>query len=164
MSRYEVGWSVRLSFRYPIDVAGPEALVDSAQRVAVACARTPRDATVQFESVLREAAPSVAYALFAFGGQENIVTDIPQRYKSSCILLIQLAGCHDAKYHGGIRHPPCLQTCYLSPTLQSGTAIITTMTTIFLGCSSICESLRIHHSKVARADSPAVATSCAMPP
>ena len=81
----------------PTDAASQEAVVGSAQRVVVARARTPRDAAVQhcleylgsehpdfeveasarsvvqFEGVLPEAAPCVAYAPVDLDGQVSIV-------------------------------------------------------------------------------------------
>ena len=85
----------------PTDAASQEPVVVSAQRVVVARARAPRDAAVQyclenlgsehldfglegrarpvvqFEGVLPEAAPCVAYAPVDLDGQVGIVVDVP---------------------------------------------------------------------------------------
>ena len=85
----------------PSDAAGQEAVVGSAQRVLVARVRAPRDAAVQhclqyfgfqhqdfeleggarsvvqFEEILPEAAPGVAYALVDLDGQVGVVVDVP---------------------------------------------------------------------------------------
>ena len=84
----------------PTDAASQEAVVGSAQRVLVARARAPRYAAVQhyleylgsyhpdfelegsarsvvqFEDVLPEAAPCVAYAPIDLDGQVGIVVDV----------------------------------------------------------------------------------------
>ena len=85
----------------PTDAASHEPVVDSARRVVVARARAPRDtavqhcleyfgswhpdfelersarSVVQFEGVLPEAAPCVAYAPVDLDGQVGVVVDIP---------------------------------------------------------------------------------------
>ena len=95
----------------PTDARSQEAVVGSAQRVVVARARTPRDAAVQhcveyigsehpdfelkwsarsvvqFESVLPEAAPCVAYAPIDLDGQVSLWLTFPPRYTNSSVWL-----------------------------------------------------------------------------
>ena len=112
----------------PTDVASQEVVVCSAQRVVVARARAPRDAAVQhclgylgsehpyfelersarsvvqFEGVLPEAAPCVAYAPVALEGPVGIVVDVPLEVYELVRLAVHLACCLYAKYGGGLRH------------------------------------------------------------
>ena len=100
-----------MCFHQPV-AASQEFVVDSAQRVVVARARSPRDAAVQhclvylgswcpdfelegstrsvvqFEGVLPEAAPCVTYAPVDRDGQVGIVVDIPPEvYKLVRVVL-----------------------------------------------------------------------------
>ena len=113
----------------PTDSTSQEAVVGSAQRVVGACVRAPRDAAVQhyleylgsehpdfelegstrsvvqFEGILPEAAPCVAYAPIDLDGQVSIVVDVrPQIYKP-VRLAVYLARCLYAECGGGLRHP-----------------------------------------------------------
>ena len=60
---------------------------------------------MQFESVLPEAAPYVAYAPIDLGGQVGIVTDIPLEVYELVRLTVHLARRLYAEYGGGFRHP-----------------------------------------------------------
>ena len=96
----------------PTDAAGSqEALAGSARRVVVACARAPRNAAihhcleylrsehpyfevegsarsvVQFEGVLPEAAPCVAYAQIDLDEQVGIMADVPPEVHNSFVWL-----------------------------------------------------------------------------
>ena len=92
----------------PTGAASQEAVVGSAQRVVVARARAPRDAAVQhcleylgsehpgfelegsarsvvqFEGILPEAEPCVAYAPVGLDGQFSVVVDVPPRGIKTC--------------------------------------------------------------------------------
>ena len=85
----------------PTDAASLKAVVGSAQRAVVACARAPRETVIQhcheylgsehpdfelegsarpvlqFEGVLPEAAPCVSYKPIYLDGQVGIVVDVP---------------------------------------------------------------------------------------
>ena len=115
----------------PTDEASQEALVGSVQRVVVAHARAPRDTAVQhcleylgsehpdfelegsarpvvqFEGVLPEAAPYVAYAPIDLDGQVGIVADVPPEVDELVCLVVHLARCPYAEYGGGLQHPLC---------------------------------------------------------
>ena len=104
----------------PTDAASQEAVVGSTQRVVVARARAPRDAVVQhcprtnfeleeaarsvvqFEGVLPEAAPCVAYAPVDLSGQVGVVVDVPPEVYKLVLLFVHLARCLDAEYGGGL--------------------------------------------------------------
>ena len=113
----------------PTDAASQEpVVVGSAQRVVVARARAPRDAVVQhyleylgswhpdfehegsarlvvqFEGVLPEAAPCVAYAPVDLDGQVGIVVDVPPEVYKVVRLVVHLARCLYVEYGGGLRH------------------------------------------------------------
>ena len=100
------------------DAAGQEAVVGSAQDVVVARARAPRDAAVQlcleyfgfqhpdlelegsarsivqFEGILPEAAPGVAYAPVDLDGQVGVVADVPPEvYKLVRLFVYLLTDC-----------------------------------------------------------------------
>ena len=99
----------------PTDAASQEPMVGSAQRVAVARARAPRDAAVQhclgylgskhsdfelegsarsvvqFEGILPEAAPCVVYAPIDLDGQVSIVVDVPPEMYEPVRLVVHLA-------------------------------------------------------------------------
>ena len=116
-------------FVSPTDVASQEVVVGSAQRVVVACARAPRDAVVQhcleylgsqhpdfelersawsvvqFEGVLPEASPCVAVAPVDLHGQDDIAVDVPPEVYELVRLVVHLAGCLNAEYGDGLRHP-----------------------------------------------------------
>ena len=101
----------------PTEAANQESVVDSAQRVVVARARAPRDAAVQhcleylgswhpdfelegsawsvvqFEGVLPEAAPRVAYAPVDLDGQFGIVVDVSSEVYKLVRLVVHLARC-----------------------------------------------------------------------
>ena len=112
----------------PTDAASQEPVVGSAQRVVVARARTPHDAAVQhcleylgsehpdfelegsvrsvvqFEGVLPEAAPFVAFAPVDLDGQVGVVVGVsPDLYKL-VRLVVHLARCLYAECGGGLRH------------------------------------------------------------
>ena len=113
----------------PTDAASQEPLVGSAQRVVVVCARAPRHAAaqhcleypgsqhpdfelegsarsvVQFEGVLPEAAPCVAYAPVDLDGQVGIVVDVSPEVHKSVRLVVHLVRCLYAECGGGLRHP-----------------------------------------------------------
>ena len=113
----------------PTDAVSQEPVAGSAQRIVVARARAPRDAAVQycleylgsehpyfelegsawsvvqFEGVLPEAAPCVAYASIDLDGQVAIVVDVPLGVYELVGLIIHLARCLYAEYGGGLRHP-----------------------------------------------------------
>ena len=119
----------------PTDAASQEAVVGSAQRVVVARARAPRDAAVQhcleyldsefpgfelegsarsvvqFEGILPEAAPCVAYAPIDLDGRVVIVVDVSREVCELVRLVVHLTRCLYAKYGGGLRQPPsCVST------------------------------------------------------
>ena len=105
----------------------------SAQRVVVARARAPRDAAVehcleylgsehpyfglegsarsvvQFEGVLPETAPCVAYAPVDLDGQVGIVVDVPPELYELVRLVVHLARCLYAECGGGLRHIPSVR-------------------------------------------------------
>ena len=113
----------------PTDTANQEAVVGSAQRVVVVSARAPCDAVVQpcleylgseypgfelegstrsvvqFEGVLPEAAPCVAYAPTDLDRQVGIVVDVPPEVYKLVRLVVHLARCLYAEWGGGLRHP-----------------------------------------------------------
>ena len=113
----------------PTDASSQESVVGSAQRVVVARARAPRDvvvqhyleyldsshpdyelegsarSVVQFEGVLPEAAPCVAYAPVDLDGQVGIVVDVPPAVDKLVRLVVHLARCLYAECGGGLRHP-----------------------------------------------------------
>ena len=115
----------------PTDAASQEPVVGSAQRVVVARARAPRDAAVQhcleclrsehpevelegsarsvvqFEDVLPEAAPCVAYATVDLEGQVGILVDVAPEVYKLVRLVVHLARCLYAEYGGGLWHPLC---------------------------------------------------------
>ena len=104
----------------PTDAASQKAVVGSAHRVVLARARAPRDAAVQhyleylgsqypdfeleesarsvvqFEGVLPEAAPCVAYAPVDLDGQVVIVVDVPPEVYRALSLRNLVSG-----YEGG---------------------------------------------------------------
>ena len=101
----------------PTDAANQEAVVGTARHVVVAHARASRDAVVQqcleylgsehpdfelegsatlvvqFEGVLPEAAPRVAYAPIDLDGQVGIVVDVPPEVYELVRLVVHLARC-----------------------------------------------------------------------
>ena len=113
----------------PADAASQEAVVGSTQRVVVARSRAPRDAAVQhcleylgsehsdsehegsarsvvqFEGVLPEAAPWVAYAPIDLDGQVGTWVDVPPEIYELVRLVVHLARCLYPEYGGGLRHP-----------------------------------------------------------
>ena len=113
----------------PTDAASQEPVVGSVQRVVVARARAPCDtavqhcleylgskhpgfelegsarSVVQFEGVLPEAAPCVAYAPVDLDGRVGIVVDVPPEVYKLVRLVAHLARCLYAEYGGGLRHP-----------------------------------------------------------
>ena len=110
------------------DAASQEPVVGSAQRVVVARARAPRDAAVhhrleylgserpdselegsarsvvQFEGVLPEAAPCVAYAPVDLDEQVGVVVDVSPEVYKLVRLVVHLARCLYAGYSGEPRH------------------------------------------------------------
>ena len=113
----------------PTDTASQETVVGLAQRVVVARARGPRDAAVhhcleylgcyhpdfelegsarsvvQFEGILPEAAPCVAYARVNLNGQVTVGISVPPEVYKLARLVLHLACCLYAEYGGGLRHP-----------------------------------------------------------
>ena len=113
----------------PVYAASLEAVVGSAKRVVMTRARTPRDVAVQhcleyfdsqhpdlelegstrlavqFEVVLAQAAPCVAYAPIDVDGQVGIVVDAFPEVYELVLLAVHLADCLYAEYAGGLRHP-----------------------------------------------------------
>ena len=111
------------------DVASQEPVVGSAHRAVVARARAPCDAAVQycleylsskhpdfelegstrsvvqFETILPQAAPCVAYAPIDLDGQVGIVVDIPPDVYQLVRLVVHLTRYLYAEYGGGLRHP-----------------------------------------------------------
>ena len=111
------------------DAVSQEAVEGSAQRVVVARARAPRDvvvqhcleylgfehpdfaldgsirSVVQFESVLPEAAPCVAFAPIDLDGQIGIVVDVPPEVYELVRSVVHLACCIYAECGGRLRHP-----------------------------------------------------------
>ena len=101
----------------PADAASQEAVVGSAQRVVVVHSRAPRDpavrhwlecfgsehpdfelegsarSVVQFEGVLPESAPCVAYAPIALDGQVGIRVDVPPEVYELVRLVVYLTRC-----------------------------------------------------------------------
>ena len=62
---------------------------------------------VQFNGVLPEAAPCVAYAPGGLDGQVGIVVDIPPEVCELVCLVVHLVSCfYYTEYGGGLRHPP----------------------------------------------------------
>ena len=124
----------------PINAASQKPVVGSAQRVVVACAQAPCDAAVQhcleylgsehpdfdlegsarsvvqFEGVLPEAAPCVAYAPIDLDLQVGIVVDVLPEVYELLRLVVRLARCLYAAH-----------TTTIAPI-------------IFLGCSDDCET------------------------
>ena len=121
---------------------------------------------VQFEGILPEAAPGVAYAPVDLDGHIGVVVDVPPEVYEIVNLLVYLAGSLDAECGGGIRYPPCAQTLIsvlASETVRPNvthTAMITTI--IFLSCSGDFETTPassayiMPHIDVSGAGSPAV--------
>ena len=152
----------------PTDAASQEAMVGSAQRVEVARTRAPRDAAiqhwgeylgsehpdfeleggtlsvVQFEGILPEAAPCVAYAPIDLDGQVNIVVDVPPRYTNSFVWLYTwpAASTLNMAVDSGI--PFVLKhmiSVFAPDTVRPNAAHTTTITPIiFLGCSGDCKT------------------------
>ena len=115
----------------PTDAESQKLLVGSAQRVVVARARAPRGAAVQhcleylgsehpdfelegsarsvvqFESVLPEAAPYVAYEPVDLDEQVGIVVDVSPEVYKLVRLVVHMACCLYAECGGGFRHPLC---------------------------------------------------------
>ena len=60
---------------------------------------------VQFEGILPEAAPDVAYAPVDLDGQVGVVVDVPLEVYEIVRLFVYLAGILDAECGGGIRYP-----------------------------------------------------------
>ena len=113
----------------PTDAASQEPVVSSAQCVVVARARVARDAAVQhsleylgsehpyfelqgsarsvvqFEGVLPEAAPCVAYAPVDLDGQVGIVVGVSTEVYKLVRLVVSLARCLYAECGGGLRIP-----------------------------------------------------------
>ena len=113
----------------PTDAANQNAVEGSTQRVVMARARAPRDAAVQhcleclgsehpdfvlegsarsavqFEDVLPEAAPCVAYAPIDRDGQVGIVVDVPPEVYELVRLAVHLARYLYAECGGGLRPP-----------------------------------------------------------
>ena len=113
----------------PTDAASQEPVVGSAQLVVVAHVRDPRDApvqhcleylgsqhpafelegsarlVVQFEGVLPEAAPCVAYTPADLDGQVGILVDVFSKVYKLVRLAVDLARCLYAECDGGLRHP-----------------------------------------------------------
>ena len=103
----------------PTDAASQEHVAGLAQRVVVVRARAPRDAAVQhcleesarsvvqFEGVLPEAAPCVAYAPVDLDGQIGIVVDVPPEvYK-----LVRLNVAADSDIPFSRKHMNIHSTC-----------------------------------------------------
>ena len=112
----------------PTDAASQEPGVGSAQRVVVAHAQVLSDAAVhhcleylgswhpdfdlegsdrsvvQFEGVLPEAAPCVAYAPVGLDGQVDIALDVPPEVYKLVRLVVHLPHCLYAENGGGLRH------------------------------------------------------------
>ena len=115
----------------PTSAASQEPVVGSAQRVVVARARVPHDAgvqhcleylgsynpdfelersarlVVQFEGMLPEAAPCIAYAAVDLDGQVGTVVDVSSEVYKLVRLVVHLARCLYAECGGGLRHPLC---------------------------------------------------------
>ena len=113
----------------PTDVASQEAVVGSVQRVVVARTRPPRDAAiqhclqylgtkhpyfdlegrarsvVQFEGLLSEAAPCIAYAPIDLDGKVSIVVHVPPEVYKLVRLVVHLTRCLYAECGGGLQHP-----------------------------------------------------------
>ena len=113
----------------PTDAASQEAVVDSAQRVVVVRARTPRGAAVQhclqylgsehtdfelggsawsvvqFRGVLPEVASCVAYAPVDLDGKVGMVVSVPSEVFELVRLVVHLARCLYAECGGDLRHP-----------------------------------------------------------
>ena len=111
------------------DAASQEPVVGSAQRVVVARSRAPRDtaaehcleylgshqpdfelegstrSVVQFEGVLPEAAPCVAYAPVDLDGQVGVLVDVFPEVYELVRLVVDLARRLYAECDGGLRHP-----------------------------------------------------------
>ena len=101
----------------PADAASQKSVMGSVQRVAVAHARTRRDAAVkycleylgsehpgfelegsarsivQFESILPEAAPCAVYAPIDLEGRINVVIDVPPEVYKLVRLVVRLVRC-----------------------------------------------------------------------
>ena len=60
---------------------------------------------VQFEDVLPEAIPCVAYAPVDLDRQVGVVVDVPPEVYKLVRLVVHLARCLYAEYGGGLRHP-----------------------------------------------------------
>ena len=112
----------------PTNAASQEAVVGSAQRVVVAHVRAPRDEAVhhcreclgseypnfelegsarlvvQFEGILPEATPCVAYAPIDRDGQVGIVVDVPSEIYELVRLVVHLARCLYHEFYGGSNH------------------------------------------------------------
>ena len=152
----------------PTDAVSQEHVVGSAQRVGVARARAPRDtavqhcleylgsqhpdfelvgsarSVVQFEGVLPEAAPCVAYAPADLDGQVGIVVDVSSEVYYLDRLVVHVARCHtlDVAMDSGIRFASKHMISILaSDTVRPNAAHTTTITPIiFLSCSGDCET------------------------
>ena len=155
--------------RSSIDAASQEAVVGSAQRVVVASAWAPRGAAVQhcieyfgsdhpdfeleggarpvvqFEGVLLEDAPCVAYAPINLDGQVGIVVDLPPEVDELIRLVVHLARCLYAECGDVLRRHPFVRkhviSVLASDTVRPNAAHTTTITSIiFLSCSGDCET------------------------
>ena len=151
----------------PNDTASQEPVVGSAQRVVVARARASRDAAVQycleylgswhpdfdfegsarsvvqFEGVLPEAAPCVAYAPVDLDGQVGILVDVSPEVYKLIRLVVHLTRCFYAECGGGgipfaRKH---IISVLASDMVRPNAAHTTTITSIiFLNCSGDCET------------------------
>ena len=149
----------------PTNAANQEAVVGSTKSVAVARARPPRDAAVQhcleylgfehpyfelegsarsvvqFEGVLSEAAPCVAYAPIDLDGQVGIVVDVPPKvYKlvRLAVHLVRAASTLNVAVDSGIHFVSkhIIVSVLASDTVRPNAPHTTTITPIiFLSCS-----------------------------
>ena len=138
----------------------------SVQRVVVPRARAPRNAAiqhclqyfgfqhphlelergarsvVQFEGILPEAAPGVAYAPVDLDGQVGVVVDVPSEVYELVRLFVYLASTLNAAVVSSIplvrKH---MISVLASETVKPNVAHTVTITTIiFLSCSGDCET------------------------
>ena len=94
---------------------------------------------VQFEGILRGAAPGVAYAPVDLDGQVGVVVDVPPEVYENVHLFVYLVGSLDAECGGGIRHPLVRKhiiSVLASETFRPKAAHTVTITSIiFFSCS-----------------------------
>ena len=173
----------------PTNAASQEAVVGSAQRVVGERARAPCDAAVkycleyigpkhlefelegrtrsvvQFEGLLPEAAPCVAYAPVNLDGQVGVVVDTPPEVYELVRLFVHLARCLYAEYDNPFVRK-CMISVLASDTVRPNAAHTITITPPSSSASRAIASRLQHYQRKActKAASPGLALRQLLPP